>query len=115
MPKIILEDIPARIPVREPQLAEELGEVPTILYFVQQTIDIPVPRGGKRRLQGFLTGQSFQPTLEPVAEIPPGGGLQDFLPDQGSVASSSVLLDELFQGGFSHFTLEKKQRGSPGR
>ena len=59
MPKIILEDIPPRISVREPQLAEQLLEVPTILYFLKQTVDIPVPRGRARRFQGFLPTQSF--------------------------------------------------------
>ena len=54
VPKIILEDIPPRISVREPQLAEQLVEVPTILHFLKQTVDIPVPRGCGRRLQGFL-------------------------------------------------------------
>ena len=49
VPKIILEDIPPRISVREPQLAEQLVEVPTILYFLKQTVDIPVPRGRGRR------------------------------------------------------------------
>ena len=39
--------------------------------------------------------ESFQPTLEPIAEIPPGAGLQDFLPDQAfhthrTPASSSM-------------------------
>ena len=37
-------DVPA------PQLAEQLVEVPTILYFLKQTVDIPVPRGRGRRL-----------------------------------------------------------------
>ena len=45
VPKIILEDIPPRISAREPQLAEQLVEVPTILNFLKQTVDIPVPRG----------------------------------------------------------------------
>ena len=61
VPKIFLEDIPSRTPVREPQLAEQLVEVTTILSFVKQTVDIPVPRGGGRRLQGFL------PELNPTA------------------------------------------------
>ena len=51
VPKIILEDIPTPI-FREPQLAEQLVEVPTEPAFVEQTIDIPVPRGRGRRLQG---------------------------------------------------------------
>ena len=57
VPKVILEDIPPRISVREPQLAEQLVEVPTILHFFKRTVDIPVPRGHGGRssgLQGFL-------------------------------------------------------------
>ena len=49
VPKISLEDIPTRTPAREPQLAEQWVEVPTILYFLKQTVDIPVPRGRGRR------------------------------------------------------------------
>ena len=74
----------------------------------------PVPsRGvsGHRGLQGLHPGQSsFRPSGE---QIPvPGGGLQDFLPDQGSAASSTVLPEEQFLGGFSrfsHFSLEVKK------
>ena len=56
VPKIIIERIPPRTSVREPQLAEQLVEVPTILYFLKQEVDIPVPGGGGRLagLQGFL-------------------------------------------------------------
>ena len=38
VPKIILEDIPSRRLCREPQLAEQLVEVPTILCFLKQTV-----------------------------------------------------------------------------
>ena len=41
-PKITLQD--GAQPLREPQLAEQLGEVPTILYFLKQKVDIPVHR-----------------------------------------------------------------------
>ena len=43
-----------------PQLAELLVEVPTILHFLKQTVDNPVPGARVRRrgdLQGFHTGQ----------------------------------------------------------
>ena len=46
VPKIILEDIPSRRSCREPQLAEQLAEVLTILYLHKQTFDTPVPRRG---------------------------------------------------------------------
>ena len=39
----------------EPQLAEQLVEVPTILYFLKQKVDIPVPhRGGWRFSRTFF-------------------------------------------------------------
>ena len=41
----------------EPQMAEQLVEVPTPFFIFEQTIDIPVPRIG-RRLQGSLPRQS---------------------------------------------------------
>ena len=92
VPKIIVEDIPTRI-FREPQLAEQSVEVPTILYFLKQKVDIPVPGGGGRLadLQGFHPEQN--PTVqsaEQLVDLPvPGGGLQGFRPGQGSTASSS--------------------------
>ena len=65
-PKILSDDVPMRTPVREPQLAEQLVEVPTIVSWsllqliTKQNVDIPVPgRGGRiSGLQGFLPGQS---------------------------------------------------------
>ena len=73
MPKISLEDIPARRLCREPQLVEQLVEVPTILYFPkqripEQNVDIPVPHGGRGAsggLQGFLPGH-----VEQTVDIP---------------------------------------------
>ena len=64
VPKIFIERIPLRTSVREPQLAEQLVQVPTIVSFsslqriMKQTVDIPVPQGGVRHadLQGFLRG-----------------------------------------------------------
>ena len=50
VPKISLEDIPARRLCREPQLVEQLVEVPTVVSYsslvqrtVEQHVDIPVP------------------------------------------------------------------------
>ena len=70
VPKIIIERIPPRTLVREPQLVE----VPTIVSYssllqrtVEQHVDIPVPGGGGRLagLQGSLPGQSSTaPTVE---------------------------------------------------
>ena len=69
--------IEVRTPVREPQLAEQLVEVPTIISFssfqriAEQIVDIPVPYGGVRGLQGFLPGQdstSSPLSLERISE-----------------------------------------------
>ena len=64
VPKFIIEDIPTRTSVPEPQIAEQLVEVPTIISYsslqrsVEQHVDIPVPGGGvpSSGLQGFLPG-----------------------------------------------------------
>ena len=95
VPKIIIERIPPRTSVREPQLAEQLVEVPTIVSFsslqrvMEQTVDIPAPQGGGRHadLQSFLRGQSSTGAVQIVDA--PRGGLQGFRPGQSSSASSS--------------------------
>ena len=80
VPKISLEDIPARRLCREPQLVEQLVEVPTVVSYssllqrtVEQHVDIPVPgsRGGLAGLQGSFPGQSSTAFVHI-----PGGGLQ---------------------------------------
>ena len=83
VPKIILEDIPTRI-IRKPQLAEQLVDVPTEPAFGEQTVDIPVPRGRGRHLQGFLPEQSSTASVvEQIVHIPvPGGGLPGSRPRQ---------------------------------
>ena len=70
MPKILIDEFSVGTPVREPQLAEQLVGVPTIISFsslqrtVEQNVDIAVPRRGVRRLQGriqwrFPSSKSF--------------------------------------------------------
>ena len=44
VPKISQDAIPQRTVLCEPQLAEQLVEVPTVPFFVEQTVDIPVPQ-----------------------------------------------------------------------
>ena len=135
VPKIILEDIPTRTPVRVPQLVEQL--VPTELIFVEQTVDIPVPGGGGRHadLQGFLRGQSStaphvseerisERIVEQIVDIP-GGGVRGLRRVQGSTASSSSSVsrtptdwlnteDKAFQSFFALFPHPMKVRRSPG-
>ena len=126
VPKIITEDFPMRAVLRDPQLAEQLVEVPTIVSYswlqlrMEQTVDIPVPgRGGRSSgLQGFLPGQGSTAflfsgerisvrTVEQTVD-PPGGVLQDFRPGLSSSSSYfpagvSEALDEPGPGGFRTF------------
>ena len=126
VPKISLDVIPLRTLVPDPQLTEQLVEVPTIVSYswlqlrMEQTVDIPVPgRGGRSSgLQGFFPGQGSTALLSSGERIsewtveqtvdPPGGGLQDFRP--GLSSSSSYFpagvpeaLDEPGQGFFALF------------
>ena len=129
VPKIPPEDVPFRAVLRDPQLAEQLVEVPTIISYsslqlnMEQNVDIPVPcRGGRNPgLQALLSRQSStasQLSLERISEriaeqivdFPVSrGGLQDFRPGQGSSSSLHVPardqegLDEPGEGGFSTF------------
>ena len=63
VPKIFIERIPPRTSVREPHLAEQLVEVPTIVSYsslersMEQHVDIPVPRRGGE----FLVFEVFFP------------------------------------------------------
>ena len=83
VPKIILDQVSKSSSLQDPQLAEQLVEVPTIRYFLKQTVGIPVPRGGGRRLQGFHPeNSSTAPQFaEQIADIPvPTESLQSFRP-----------------------------------
>ena len=134
VPKIFPEDVPMRAVLRDPQLAEQLVEVPTIVSYswlqlrMEQTVDIPVPgRGGRSSgLQGFLPGQGSTALLSSEERIsertveqtvdPPDGYLQDFRPGLSSSSSYFPVgvpeaLDEPGQGGFRTF-LQKKSAKS---
>ena len=108
VPKILPHEVPPRRLCRDTQLAEQLVEVPTILYFLKQRIpeqidDNPVPHGGRGAsggLQGFLPGHSsLKRTANKIADLPaPRSGvrrLQGFLPEQGSTATSSSSLERI--------------------
>ena len=123
VPKISLEDIPARRLCRVPQLVEQLVEVPTVVPYlsflqrtVEQTVDNPASHGRGLRggIEGFFPGQGSTPAV--VCFPVPRGDLQGFLPGQGSLASSSSLIaaNEAGQGGFRTFPHGKKC-GVPGR
>ena len=92
----VLRFFDAFLPVAEQVIDVPMTEVPTILYSLKQTVDTPVPRGGKRRLQGFHPEQSSSPSsAEQIIGIPVlgrgvfgHGGPQGFLPGQGFSAVS---------------------------
>ena len=87
---------------------------------VEQTVDIPAPCSGVRRLQGFFPEQSSTATssssLERISErnveqiVDFRGGLQDFRPGLSSSSSShdparvSEALDEPGEGFFRTFS-----------
>ena len=141
VPKITKDLIQPRLvdcDQRDPQMAEQLVEVPTIVSCsslqrtMAQLVDLPVPgRGGRNAgLQGFPSEQSSTATLssaeriserivEQNVDIPvAAGGLQEFRPGQSSssVARSPAdwfnTEDEAFQGFFffSHFSPKEKVR-----
>ena len=84
--------------------------------YLEQIVEIPVPqdrREGGGGLQGSLPVQNSAAVVEQIVDIPARRGLPDFLPDQGSSASSSSRLhddaDEAFTGFFFRtFTVRKK-------
>ena len=129
VPKISCSPCPSRSRVPEPQSAEQLVKVPTVLsptriavQIAEQIVGIPIPqgRGGKRRSQGFLPEQNStvissslerisEQTMEQIVDIPSsGGGL-----GQGS-SSSAGPAEEDFTGVFRTFSHGKKC-GVPGR
>ena len=78
VPKILIDELSVRTPVREPQLAEQLVEAPSIVSLievirqpVEQIVDIPVPRGGVR-LQCFPQNrvQRLRPLLRTFQLVP---------------------------------------------
>ena len=113
VPKILPVDVPLRTSVREPQLVEQLVEVPTIISFsslqriAEQNVDIPVVGGSGTGggLSGFLPGQHYSMTAEQIVDIPvPSGGLHDFPQTLHRAGVSSDLPDEANQRVFSTFS-----------
>ena len=72
VPKISCSSCPSRAVLREPQMAEHSMNVQTILYFLKQTIDNPVPRRGGvvGFTQGFLLGQGSSSSAEQIVHTP---------------------------------------------
>ena len=125
--KISLDVIPLRTLVPEPQMAEQLVEVPTIISFsslqrsVEQLVDIPVPGvgGPSSGLQGFSSGQSstaspskkriseriVEQIVDPVAR----GGLHGSSSSH-SPAGDEERANEPGKGVFRTFPQNKKVR-----
>ena len=97
VPKILSDDVPVRALVREPQLVEQLVEVPTSVFFsslqriAEQNVDIPVVGGSGAGggLSGFVPGQAYSLSAEQIVDYPVprrsfNGDLQGFPPGQSS-------------------------------
>ena len=92
VPNLSCSSCPSRSPCLEPQMAEQLVDVPTALSYallqqrnVEQIVDIPVPLGRVRRLEDSLPRQgSTASGAEQIADSPLGGGLQGFSPGHES-------------------------------
>ena len=115
VPKIYTEDVPVRAVLRDPQLVEQLVEVPTTFSYaalllwhalhgsrqrtVEQNVDIPAVGGSGTGggPSGFLPGQSYSVTAEQIVDNPvrPGGAgdLQSFPRGQGSTAFLEQIAD----------------------
>ena len=72
LPKISCPPRFSRTVLGTPQMAEQLVEVPTILCFLQQEVDIPVGAGGGSGggQPRFLPRQSFSSTAEQTVDNP---------------------------------------------
>ena len=117
VPKFIIDDIPTRTSVPEPQMAEQLVEVPTVVSYsslqrsVEQHVDIPVPGGGgpSSGLQGSSSGQSSTASpskkriseriVEQIVDPVSRGGLPG-----SSSSHSEERADEPGKGFFLHFS-----------
>ena len=100
------------------------GFLPRFSAPVEQTVHIPAPRSGVRRLQGVLPEKSVTAfgeadyrspaaSVEQIVDNPGfGGGLQDLRPGQGSASSShspADFADDANQGDFRTFPQNKKK------
>ena len=112
VPKLSCSSCPSRSPCLEPQMAEQLVDVPTVLSYallqqrnVEQIVDIPVPLGRGRRLQDSLPRQgSTASGAEQIADSPFGGGLHGFLPGLVPTASGVEQLVDISSGGLQGFS-----------
>ena len=88
VPKVSCSPRCGRTVLCTPQTAEQLVTVPTILYFLKQTVGTRGRSGGP---QGFLPEQRRPSTVEQIVDIPAPGrgvqrGLQGFSQERSSTA-----------------------------
>ena len=113
VPKISEDSIQQQLLDRDsrvPQMAEQLVGVPTVLtlaVLAEQIVDIPVPGrgggGGQGGFPGFPPRQSSAASgAEQIVDFLVGGGLQGFLPRQGSRTANEIT-DNLAGGGLHGF------------
>ena len=125
VPKIVLEDVSLRTAVREPQLVEQLVEVPTVVSWsmlqqiMEQNVDIPAVGGSGTGggLSGFLPGQ-YSMTAEQLVDNPVlrrrfRGDLQGLhrgpsSAAQGPAVSSSISPEHAGLRGFRTFSSSEK-------
>ena len=126
VPKIILENIAVRTLVREPQLAEQLVEVPTILtppFLLSgwlQNVDTPVPHGG-RGASGGLPEQNATAFGEAdhrfQQRLPTRSLISPFLVEGFKIYAQDRVLRLVLRmthfKGFSHFSQVQKSATPP--
>ena len=84
VPKISCSSCPSWAVLREPQMVEQLEKVLTILNFLKQKVDIPVPRRGPKVFSQDRVRRLWSRSFTPAGRGE-YGGLQGFLPRQGTL------------------------------
>ena len=109
VPKISCSPCPSRSRVPEPQSAEQLVEVPTVLsptrialQIAEQIVGIPAPRGRVQQRRLLLLWNAFLSRLEQLVDFPSSGGLGSSL--------STCLPGSANQGALRTFPRGKKVR-----
>ena len=110
---------PPRLPrsvLSEPQMAEQLVEVPTDVSFFSQFVEQIRGSSGYRYLQGFVAQDKvrLQRTVQQIVDIPVPGGAQDFSPRTGFQRCFAVMQDlvEVFKFLSQHMV--QRRAGSLG-
>ena len=113
VPKISCSSCPSQAVLRELQMVELLGKVPTILK-EKQNVDIPVPRrgGAVGGTHGFLPGQGSSSSAEQIVHTPAhgrgvSGGLQGYPSGHGTLKRTAEQIADIpVPGGLRHDFLQ---------